>query len=240
MLKVTGGRWPRKVPIPRATGEDIRTSRLAHEMKIFCYERNVVAVVSTVMEKDRQDASQKCQTFARVGDPRREVNIVRGTAKSAAPGTSKPPLGAKAATPGPSKPLPVVTAQERRPPSPPRTGGAEDSMDIFVADYLVGGVVMFDAHIGWGLVKSFFLRDYGAGSESGQLAVVPAPVTAGSVAVAAGAKGSSQDPWAKFCTSGKLSSAATAKDVAGSVAQQLKHVSSLGNVFLCDYESDGV
>jgi hypothetical protein len=40
MLKVTGGRWPRNVPIPGATGEDIRTSRLAHEMKIFPYGRN--------------------------------------------------------------------------------------------------------------------------------------------------------------------------------------------------------
>jgi hypothetical protein len=35
MLKVTGGRWPSNVPIPRAAGEDIFTSRLAHEMKIF-------------------------------------------------------------------------------------------------------------------------------------------------------------------------------------------------------------
>jgi hypothetical protein len=50
------------------------------------------------------------------------------------------------------------------------------------------------------------------------------PVAAGSVAVV---KGSAQDPWAKFCASGEIASAATAKDVAGSVAQQLKHVSSL-------------
>jgi hypothetical protein len=28
MLKVTGGRWPRNVPIPRAAGEDIFTSRM--------------------------------------------------------------------------------------------------------------------------------------------------------------------------------------------------------------------
>jgi hypothetical protein len=45
--------------------------------------------------------------------------------------------------------------------------------------------------------------------------------------VAAGAKGSSQDPWSKFCASGEIASAVAAKDVAGSVAQQLKHVSSL-------------
>jgi hypothetical protein len=122
MLKVTGGRSPRNVLIPWAAGEDIRMSRLAREMKIFPYERNVAAVVSAVMEKDRQDASQKCQAFERVGDPRREVKMAWGSVKSVAPGTSKPPLGAKSATPGPSKPLPVVPAQERRPPYPPRPG----------------------------------------------------------------------------------------------------------------------
>jgi hypothetical protein len=35
MLEVTGGRWSRNVPIPRAAGEDMFTSRLAREMKIF-------------------------------------------------------------------------------------------------------------------------------------------------------------------------------------------------------------
>jgi hypothetical protein len=52
-------------------------------------------------------------------------------------------------------------------------------------------------------------------------------VAAGSVVVVTGVKGSAQDPWAKFCASGEIASAAAAKDVAGSVAQQLKHVSSL-------------
>jgi hypothetical protein len=63
--------------------------------------------------------------------------------------------------------------------------------------------------------------------ESGQLAVVPAPALASPVAVATGAKGSSQDPWSRFCASGKIASATAAKDVASSVAQQLKHVSNL-------------
>jgi hypothetical protein len=60
-------------------------------------------------------------------------------------------------------------------------------------------------------------------------------VAAKSVAATTEAKGSSQDPWSKFCASGKIASAAVAKDVAGSVArplkhatQQLKHVSCLG------------
>jgi hypothetical protein len=37
MLKVTEGRWPRNVPIPRVADEDIFTSRLAREIKIFPY-----------------------------------------------------------------------------------------------------------------------------------------------------------------------------------------------------------
>jgi hypothetical protein len=65
-------------------------------------------------------------------------------------------------------------------------------------------------------------QDCGAGSEAGQLAVVPAPVVATPVAAAAEVKGISQDPWSKFCASIEISSAAAAKDVAGSVSQQLK------------------
>jgi hypothetical protein len=144
------------VPIPWAGGEDIPTSRFASEMKIFPYGRNVVVVVSIVMEKDRQDTSWKRRAFARVGDPRREVKMARGIAKSSAPGASKPPPGAKSTAPSPGKPLPAVPAQERRPPSPPRSGGAEDSMDFSVDDYLVGSVAMFDAHTRQGLVGEFF------------------------------------------------------------------------------------
>jgi hypothetical protein len=53
-------------------------------------------------------------------------------------------------------------------------------------------------------------------------------VAAASVAATAEAKGASQDPWSKFCASGEITSATAAKDVASSVAQQLKHVSCLG------------
>jgi hypothetical protein len=71
MLKVTRGRWPRNVSIPRAGGEDIFTSRLAREMKIFPYGRNVGVVVSAVMEKDCQDAPRKRRVYAvrQVGGP---------------------------------------------------------------------------------------------------------------------------------------------------------------------------
>jgi hypothetical protein len=36
-------------------------------------------------------------------------------------------------------------------------------------------------------------------------------------------KGSAQDSWSKFCASGEIASTAAAKDVVGSVEQQLKH-----------------
>jgi hypothetical protein len=61
----------------------------------------------------------------------------------------------------------------------------------------------------------------------GQLGIVPSPVAATLPAAVVGAKGTSQDPWSKFCASGEISSAAAARDVAGIVSQQLKHVSRL-------------
>jgi hypothetical protein len=175
MLEVTGGRWPRNVSIPRAAGDDMFTSRLAREMKIFPYGRNITAVVLTVMDKDHQDTTWKRRAFTRVGDPSREVKKVRGIAKSTAPDSSKPPPAVKPAVPGPSKPSSGARAlapssskppsaeptQERGPPSPLRTaeaaaGGADLSMDICVDDYRVGGVMMFDSHTGRGLVSEFF------------------------------------------------------------------------------------
>jgi hypothetical protein len=141
MLKVTGGRWPRNVLIPRAADKDVFTSRLAREMKIFPYGRNVGVVVSDVMEKDRQDAPRKCWAFARLGDPRREAKMARASVKPGAPGASMPP--------------PAAPTHERRPPSPPRA--AEVSMDIPVDDYLVSGVVMFDAHTGLDIAGEFLI-----------------------------------------------------------------------------------
>jgi hypothetical protein len=132
MLKVTGGRWPRNVSIPRVASEDMCTSRLVREMKILPYGGNVAAVVSIVMEKDRQDAPRKRQAFARLADPRREAKMVWASAKPASPSASMPP--------------PAVPTHELRPPTPPRTaeaavGGAEVSMDIFV-DATVGGKIL--------------------------------------------------------------------------------------------------
>jgi hypothetical protein len=131
--------------------------------------------------------------------------------------------------------------KERGPPSPLRTaeaaaGGADLAMDICVDDYRVGGVMMFDAHMGRGLVGEFLFivifstqglglgQDCGAGLDAGQLTIVPAPVVAALAAAAAKAKGASQDPWSKFWASGEITSVAAVKGVAGSVSQQLKHV----------------
>jgi hypothetical protein len=156
MLKVTRGRWPRNVSIPRAAGEDMFTSRLAREMKIFPYGRNVATVVTTVMEKDRQDAPWKRRAFARVGDLRREVKMAWAGAKPVAPGANMPPPGG----PGPSVPLPALPTQERRPASPTHAakaavGGAEVSLDISVEDYTMGGVTIFDTHTRRGPVGEF-------------------------------------------------------------------------------------
>jgi hypothetical protein len=59
MLEVTRGRWPKNVPIPRAAGKDFFTSRMARDLRVFPYGRNIAAVVSAVMNKDRQEAAQK-------------------------------------------------------------------------------------------------------------------------------------------------------------------------------------
>jgi hypothetical protein len=77
MLEVTGGRWPKNVPIPRAAGEDFFTSRMARDLRVFPYGRNIAAVVSAVMNKDRQDAAQKRRAVVRMVDPVREAKRAR-------------------------------------------------------------------------------------------------------------------------------------------------------------------
>jgi hypothetical protein len=101
MLRVTGGWWPRNVPIPHAAGEDSFTSRMVRECKVFPYGRNIAAVVSAVMDKDRQGAAQKRQAVVRLHEARPKRQ--RGAAKAAAPGGGRPPLAAKSAVPASSK-----------------------------------------------------------------------------------------------------------------------------------------
>jgi hypothetical protein len=149
MLRVTGGWWPKNVPIPRAAGEDFFTSRMVRDWRVFPYERNIVVVVSAVMDNDRQGAAQKRQAVVRLLEARPKRS--RGTAKVAAPGGSQPTLAAKSAAPGSSRvpeavkaaaaggtksvPAGAVKAREL-PPSGKRV--ADFATDISVDDYLVG------------------------------------------------------------------------------------------------------
>jgi hypothetical protein len=151
MLEVTGGRWPKNVLIPRAAGEDFYTSRMARDLKVFPYGRNIAAVVSAVMNKDRQDAAQKRRAVVRMADPAREAKRARGSAKAAASSSSKPVVPAKAAAPGPSKASASAKAAASgggRPPLGEPTKGQElpsrgrrvanFGTNISVEDYLVG------------------------------------------------------------------------------------------------------
>jgi hypothetical protein len=149
MLRVTGGWWPKNVPIPRAAGEDFFTSRMVRDWRVFPYGRNIVAVVSAVMDKDRQGAAQKRQTVVRLHEARPKRQ--RGTTKAASPGGSQPLLAAKSAAPGSSRvpeaakaaaaggtksvPVGAVKAQELPPPG---KRVADFATDISVEDYLVG------------------------------------------------------------------------------------------------------
>jgi hypothetical protein len=144
MLEVTGGRWPKNVPIPHAAGEDFFTSRMARDLRVFPYGRNIAAVVSAVMNKDRQDAAQKRRPVVRMVDPVHEAKRARGSAKAAAsgsgklvpaaktvaPGGSKASIGEKAAAAGGTKPLPGGPSSAKR--------VADFGTNISVEDYLGG------------------------------------------------------------------------------------------------------
>jgi hypothetical protein len=175
MLEVTGGRWPKNLSIPWAEGEDMSTSRIARGLKIFPYGRNIAAVVSAVMNKDRQDVAQKRRAVISLPDPRREAKRARGSTKAVAPGGSQPTLAAKPAAPGSSKvpestkavvaggtkSTPGEAPKVRELPSPGKRVADFDT-NISVDDYFVG--------------KFFFDRWYVAGSGEGQMVVVPPAV----------------------------------------------------------------
>ena len=149
MLKVTRGRWPKNVLIPRMAGEDFFTSRMARDLRVFPYGRNIAAVVSAVMNKDRQDAAQKRRAVVRL--PEARPKRARGSAKAAVPSGSQPMLAAKPAAPrsskvpestkvvgaGGTKSAPDGAAKVRELPSPGKRVADFDT-NISVDDYLVG------------------------------------------------------------------------------------------------------
>jgi hypothetical protein len=116
MLEVTGGRWPKNLPIPWAEGKDMSTSRIARGLRIFPYRQNIDVVVSAVMNKDRQDATQKRRAVIRLPDPRHEAKRARGSVKAAAPGGSQP---TPAARPRPD-PARYRSARRQSSPAEPR------------------------------------------------------------------------------------------------------------------------
>jgi hypothetical protein len=149
MLRVTGGRWSKNVSIPRAAGEDFFTSRMVRDWKVFPYGRNIAAVLSAVMDKDRQGAAQKRQAVVRL--PEARPKRLRGAVKAAAPGGSQPtqaakstgpgssrvPDAAKAAAAGGTKSVPAGAEKARELP-PPGKRVPDFATDISVDDYLVG------------------------------------------------------------------------------------------------------
>jgi hypothetical protein len=146
MLEVTGGRWPKDVPIPRVAGEDFFTSHMARDLRVFPYGQNIVAVVSAVMNKDRQEAAQKRRAVIRLPEarPKRARGTAKATtpggsqaAKPAAPGSSKVPESVKAASAGGTKSAPDRAVKARELPSPGKRV-VDFSTNISVDDYLVG------------------------------------------------------------------------------------------------------
>jgi hypothetical protein len=130
MLRVTGGWWPKNVPVPRAAGEDFFTSRMVRAWKVFPYGRNIAAVVSAVMDKDRQGAAQKRQVVVWLHEAR--LKRQRGAAKAPAPG------GPKSAKAAPSSGGLPEAAKAARGLPPPGKRVADFATDICVEDYLVG------------------------------------------------------------------------------------------------------
>jgi hypothetical protein len=125
------------------------TSRMVRDWKVFPYGQNIAAVLSAVMDKDRQGAAQKRQAVVRL--PEARPKRLRGATKAAAPGRSQPTQVAKSADPGSSrvaeaakaaatggtKSVPAGAEKARElPPSGKRV--PDFAMDISVDDYLVG------------------------------------------------------------------------------------------------------
>jgi hypothetical protein len=167
MLEVIGGRWPKNVPIPRAAGEDFFTSRMARDLRVFPYGRNIAAVVSAVMNKDHQDAAQRRRAVVRMVDPVREAKRARGsvkaaasgsgkpvpTVKPAAPGASKASTGEKAAAAGGAKPPPSGPSPAKLPPPGKRVAdfGTNISIEDYLGgkDFLTGGMLQGRARDNW-------------------------------------------------------------------------------------------
>jgi hypothetical protein len=225
MLRVTGGCWPRNVPIPRAAGEDCFTSRMAREWRVFPYGRNIAAVVSAVMDKDRQGAAQKRQAAVRLHEARPKRQ--RGSSKAAASGGGKPPLAAKSGAPASSK-APEAPAGAGGSKStkvvPPPSGVAEvakaaralPSAGKRVADFATD--ISVEDYLGGEFFLLLLIRRYVAGSDEGQLAIVATAAVTTTAAVPPKAKGG------VLSAGGEVAVLAAVRDEAGAASRRLKEV----------------
>jgi hypothetical protein len=230
MLRVIGGCWPRNVPIPRAAGEDFFTSRMVREWRVFPYGRNIAAVVSAVMDKDRQGAAQKRQAAVRLVEARPKRQ--RGFSKAAASGGGKPPLAAKSDAAASSKAPEAPnrrrwrrrSAEWRRSRRRPKRCRRQASVSPTSPPILLWRTI--SAVSRWLLsLSSFFcllllllIRRYVAGSDEGQLAIVaPAAVTT-MAAVPPKAKGEA------LSAGGEVAVLAAVRDEAVAASRRLKEV----------------
>jgi hypothetical protein len=84
---------------------------MVRDLRVFPYGRNIAAVVSAVMNKDRQEAAQKRRAVIRL--PEARPKRARGTAKATVAVGSQPTLAAKSAALGPAR-----CRRARRRPAP--------------------------------------------------------------------------------------------------------------------------
>jgi hypothetical protein len=194
------------------------TSRIACGLRIFPYGRNIVAVVSAVMNKDRQDAAQKRRASSGspiLGVKRRECGGVQRLLPPAVasrcwlqnrprPDLARCRRARRQSLPAePSLPR----AELRRSGSCLRRGDALPTSARILAWTTIS------------LVSSFFYRWCVAGSGEGQMVVVPPAVATTASPAVVGVKGDA------FCASGEISSAAAVKDEAGAVSRRLREAS---------------
>jgi hypothetical protein len=131
-----------------ASSEDYFISRLIRDFKNFPCRRNIDDVVTTVMEKDRQKSTQKKRkALLPLVDPRREVKVPCPSVKGFAVVVVMPLPAAPAAVtrrvPSPVKASKVTGANNAK-----IGGSSKASRELFVDDYLIEDVSMFDAHTG--------------------------------------------------------------------------------------------
>jgi hypothetical protein len=201
---------------------------MVREWRVFPYGRNIAAVVSAVMDKDRQGAAQKRQAAVRLVEakPKRQ----RGAAKAVAPGGGRPPLAAKSGVPASSKApearnrrrrcrRPAEWRRSRRRPERCRCRANVSPTSPPILVWTTFSVVSRWLYLFIYLFIFFkFIHWYVAGSGEGQLAMVaPAAATTTAAAVPK-AKGGAHS------AGGKVSALAVVRDEAGAASRRLKEV----------------